>query len=114
MPRISWNGVIFLDVILVRGPTSISGRFAQFLIGMRPGLDGAGIEMAVAMGLGVWIRKIKLKTVAGGSKLNKNGWGDKARMGEIIRKKKSWMIKSRRYGIYLAHAHTLCQVRLIC
>ena len=34
--------------------------------------------MAVAAGLGVWIRKIKLKPVVEGSKLIfKNGWGEK-------------------------------------
>ena len=33
--------------------------------------------MAMAMGLGVWVREIKLKLVVRGSKLIKNGWGDK-------------------------------------
>ena len=44
---------------------------------MRPGWDWVGSGMAVAGGLGVWVREIKLKPVEGTSKLKVNGWGDR-------------------------------------
>ena len=41
---------------------------------MRPGRDGALIGTAVAVGLELWVREIKLKPAVEGSKLIKNGW----------------------------------------
>ena len=60
--------------------------------------------MALAIGLGVWVRAIILNPVVGGSKLNKNGWGKK--VGGCVKQfgKKKWWIKSRRLGMSISWA----------